>query len=477
MKFLPVLFIFLLGSLATTAQETLWGMAAANATGNGTIFKTDAAGNAYTDVYTFTDPLNGLDPYGSLIQTTNGMLYGLTSRGGALGFGVLFKINPTTGTYTKLHDFDSVNGKSPFGTLLQAPNGKLYGMTHGGGIEVWPAKDRGIIFEFDPATNVLTKKKDLLPKHAATPFGSFSLGADGHLYGLSSAGGVDATGMIFQYNYLLDSFTRMGSFISGPAWEGYYPHGQMVQAANGFFYGFSRFGQAMGSGGGVIFKFDATTGIWDGVSSVYKLSELAPDSANGYELLGSPIQATDGKLYGMAVYGGASGAGTLFSYDLSTNTFTKLHDFNPDTDGFAPQGSLIQAANGMLYGLTTSPGGVARLFQFHIVSGVFSIKATLTGTPYYTSLTRVAPPPAHVTSVSNPSQLSAYPNPVCNTLNFYTNINPATYQLSDAQARVVLHGNTTGSTTRLNIAHLPSGAYTLRICSGSTTASTTIIKE
>ena len=476
MRLLSFLLLSLFSSFCASAQETLWGMSAANGTINGTIFKTDADGNGYTDVYTFTDSLNGLDPHGSLIQATNGNLYGLTTRGGILGFGVLFKINPTTGAYTKLHDFDSLNGKSPYGSLVQAPNGKLYGLTHAGGTTIGFAKDRGVLFEFDPLTNTFTKKKDLLPKNAASPYGSFTLGTDGHLYGLSSGGGVDATGMIFQYNYLLDSFTHMGSFISGPAWEGYSPHGQMVQATNGFFYGFSRYGQAMGSGGGVIFKFDATPGIWDRMSSVYKLSELAPDSSNGYELLGSPIQAVDGKLYGMAQFGGANGAGTLFSYTLTTNTFTKLHNFTPATDGFSPQGSLLQAANGMLYGLTTSPGGTARLFEFDIATGTFTVKAAVTGTPYYTSLTRVAPPPTHISNLSNPLQLSVYPNPACHTLTLSTSAPSATYYLSDAQGRVVLHGHTATS-SQLNISQLPPGGYILSLRSGSNTSSTTIVKE
>lgn len=478
MKHAGILLLCLMIAATATAQETLWGMAAARGTTNGTVFRTDSAGNGYIDVYTFSDTSLGIEPYGSLIQASDGMLYGLTSRGGALGFGVLFQINPLTGVYTKKHDFDSVNGRTPFGSLVEAPNGKLYGMTNAGGALIWPAKDRGVIFEFDPATNVFTKKKDLLPKNAAWAYGSLVLGPEGHLYGLSSAGGVDGAGMVFQYNYVLDSFSHFGSFISGPAWEGYAPRGSMTFASNGFFYGFSRYGQALGSGGGVVFRFDASIGIWDRMSSVYKFSELDPDSANGYELLGSPIQATDGNLYGMTVYGGSFGAGTLFSYDFVANTFTKLHDFNPDTDGYAPFGTLTQASNSMLYGLTTSEGGQARLFQYNILTGEFTVKANVTGTPYYTALTKVTTPPAHVISMKEPSSWTVFPNPTHDQLVLSIDDLPAnsTYQLQDEQSRIVLAGNAKRVNT-LDISHLPAGIYTLVVRAGLQVSSKTIIKN
>ena len=41
--------------------------------------------------------------------------------------------DPSTNTYTKLKDFNYTNGGYPYGSLMQATNGKLYGMTSGGG--------------------------------------------------------------------------------------------------------------------------------------------------------------------------------------------------------------------------------------------------------------------------------------------------------------------------------------------------------
>jgi hypothetical protein len=48
------------------------------------------------------------------------------------------------------------------------------------------------------------------------------------------------------------------------------------------------------------------------------------------------------------------GAGTIISYDISTGEITDLHDFGNgnDADGRSPLGSLMQASNGLLYGIT-----------------------------------------------------------------------------------------------------------------------------
>jgi uncharacterized repeat protein (TIGR03803 family) len=90
------------------------------------------------------DNTNGAHPNGSLIQATNGKLYGMTSEGGSINAGVIFSFDPSSYTYTKLKNFDGTNGGNPYGSLMQARNGKLYGMTRKGG-----SINAGVIFSFD----------------------------------------------------------------------------------------------------------------------------------------------------------------------------------------------------------------------------------------------------------------------------------------------------------------------------------------
>ncbi len=78
-----------------------------------------------------------------------------------MNFGVIFSFDRSTSTYTKLKDFDYFNdagpfGNGPFGTFIQASDGKLYGMTNGGG-----SSDAGVIFSSDPSSSTYTKLRDL----------------------------------------------------------------------------------------------------------------------------------------------------------------------------------------------------------------------------------------------------------------------------------------------------------------------------
>ena len=77
---------------------------------------------------------------------------------------VLFSpFDPSASIYTKLKDFDNTNGGYPFGSLIQASNGKLYGMASAGGsIDVGGAgvMGAGVIFSFDLTSSTYIKLKD-----------------------------------------------------------------------------------------------------------------------------------------------------------------------------------------------------------------------------------------------------------------------------------------------------------------------------
>jgi len=73
---------------------------------------------------------------------------------------------------------------------------------------------------------------------------------------------------------------------------------------------------------------------------------------------GPIMQASDGALYLVAPFAGASRLGAIFRITLD-GTSTLLHAFSGG-DGAAPRGRLVQASDGHLYG-TTSEGGAANL--------------------------------------------------------------------------------------------------------------------
>ena len=64
---------------------------------------------------------------------SDGIFYGMTSAGGANGSGTIFKIT-TGGAYTVLrHLVNATDGANPEGSLVQGTDGDLYGMTYSNG--------------------------------------------------------------------------------------------------------------------------------------------------------------------------------------------------------------------------------------------------------------------------------------------------------------------------------------------------------
>src|SRR5579872_2689772 len=108
---------------------------------DGSVFRLTPSG-VLTTIYTFCTVfvggacLDGIEPYGSLIQATDGNLYGTTYLGGANNSGTVFKLT-RDGTLTTLYSFcaqtSCIDGDRPFGGLVQATNGTLYGTTWDGG--------------------------------------------------------------------------------------------------------------------------------------------------------------------------------------------------------------------------------------------------------------------------------------------------------------------------------------------------------
>ena len=131
--------------------NTLYGMTGSGGSaGRGVVFKINTDGSEYTNLHNFAgdDFIGGNDdgngPAGSLIlYSTN--LYGMTSRGGIFGRGVIFRIGLMGSDYTNLHEFsDNIyNGKYPYGDLNLSFN-IFCGMTYGGGTD-----SDGVIFEMD----------------------------------------------------------------------------------------------------------------------------------------------------------------------------------------------------------------------------------------------------------------------------------------------------------------------------------------
>src|ERR1051326_8032502 len=77
--------------------------------------------------------MDGTNPPIALTLGPDGRLYGGTIEGGKFDRGTVFAIDPLTGNFKTLHHFADDEGLNPFGQLLLASDGFLYGTTRSGG--------------------------------------------------------------------------------------------------------------------------------------------------------------------------------------------------------------------------------------------------------------------------------------------------------------------------------------------------------
>ncbi|MGC1945398.1 MAG: choice-of-anchor tandem repeat GloVer-containing protein, partial [Candidatus Acidiferrales bacterium] len=117
-------------------------------------FKITPSG-VFTSLYSFCTQDNCTDGshpyYDSLVQATDGNLYGTTWLGGAgggnrcsNGCGTIFRIG-LDGRFTTVHGFNFDDGQLPYAGMIQASDGNLYGTTSSGG-----SHDDGTIYAFNP---------------------------------------------------------------------------------------------------------------------------------------------------------------------------------------------------------------------------------------------------------------------------------------------------------------------------------------
>ena len=131
-------------SLIQGTDGNLYGTTAyGGARGGGTVFGMTPSGTL-TMLYSFcarTDCSDGRVPLAGVVLGTDGNFYGTTQAGGASHYGTVFKITPG-GALITLHSFDRTDGAYPNAPLIQATNGSFYGTTEADG-----ANGYGTVFD------------------------------------------------------------------------------------------------------------------------------------------------------------------------------------------------------------------------------------------------------------------------------------------------------------------------------------------
>lgn len=341
-------------SLTLGKDGYLYGVTYGGGTYNyGTIFKCTTTGTL-TVLRHLNGPTDGSSGQSDLIQATDGNFYGTCSSGGPNGSGTIFKITPS-GVFTVLRSLVwTTDGSNPLGSLYQNTDGFLYGTTSGAG-----ANQAGVFFKISTGGAYTVLHSFAPDKEGSTPKTGVVKGNDGNFYGTTSTGGTYSYGTTYKIT-ATGATTPLVQFHG--ATLGNAPLESLIKGRDSAYYGMTSSGGDYGSG--TIFK------ICGGVTTV--LHSFNKNIDGGIPK-GSLVQASNGLFYGMTSEGGPKAYGTIFKVS-SAGVFTVVHNFDGPTEGGFCQGSLIQATNNFLYGMTTSGGvnGTGCIFKMSL-AGVFSV--------------------------------------------------------------------------------------------------------
>ncbi|MBL7922545.1 MAG: T9SS type A sorting domain-containing protein [Bacteroidia bacterium] len=356
------------GNLIESVNGKLYGIAAWNGSNSsGTIFEYNTSNNTFTKKIDLTS-WSGSQPAGSLIEANNGLMYFLATFGGTNNIGAVVEYNPTLNILTKKSDLTTTSGNKPFGSFIQASNGKLYGLTSEGG-----TNNFGTIIEYDFNTNTLTKIFDFDGTNTGgAPKGSLIQLSNGKLYGMTYMGGSNNFGTIFSYDYNSSTFTKLFDFNSSIG-SGKNPNGSLTADQSGYLLGLTGYGGLTNDG--VLFDFNINT-------LTYRKKFDFMNKYNGFNCGGSLISYTNNVIIGQAIGGGNYNKGTLFEFDANNNLFTKKVDFDGINNGQGPRGALVSYSNGLYYGVTELGGtySVGTIFSYSASSGTLIKKIDFDGT-------------------------------------------------------------------------------------------------
>ena len=352
--------------------------------GSGTLFRVKKDGTGFQTLHRFdaqiTNPTvviggvsstsqvnsDGLYPAFPLIQdSAQSYLYGVTSTGGTNGTGVIFRVKSDGSGFEVLHTFASLGtdgssneGAFPSGPLLLAQDGRLYGVTSGGGVNLYTKTNNT-----DLAQPVVTTR------------------GTGTVYSLKTTKDEGNPNNPFDFQTIysfpaladqVDADTNTVDYL-GTNDIGAFPSQGLIEVEPGVLVGTTQ------DGGGQL--VNATTG---GLGTVYRLRTDGTGATNllsfdatttGYGIKGNLV-LKDSRLYGIST----TGVSQVFSIKTDGSDFVSQYSFVAP-GGTIPSSGLTLASNGDFVG-TTSYGGVCTSYGvvYRLGSGTATSYSNCTAT-------------------------------------------------------------------------------------------------
>lgn len=193
---------------------------------------------------------------------------------------------------------------------------------------------------------------------ASSPRGQLIF-SGGYLFGASQNGGTNGLGTIYRFDPATGNFQINHSFAG--ATQGNHPSSGIIKGTDNKLYGVNYGGV---NNEGTLFRIDQPGNTFETLRPFALASGGTPDAP--------PIQAADGKLYGVTGKGGTNGFGGIYQVNTNGTGYTLIHEFTGTTGSRRGKGAqcrgLIEGSPGMLYGCTSSGGNATDTGMFFVAS-------------------------------------------------------------------------------------------------------------
>lgn len=336
-----------------------------NPYGTGSIYKLWQAGSGWilNTLYNFTGGNNGttadgvmVGPHGILYGGTNGGLQNCPPESGRCGLIFDLKPSPTACLTSScawkenaVYNFTGLTDAWNGGGLVSDQAGNLYGVSGSGG-----SQQQGAVFQLTPSAGGWTE--NILYNFTGGADGKFPtaviVGNDGHLYGMTSSGGANGDGGVFQLTSSGHGWTETVLYNFPFSYVGSNPH-SLLQDSAGNLFGETWYTTCCDDFYGIVFMLTPSNGSW-----VY--TELHHgDESDDEDYYDSLILDGAGNLYGT---GGGSRNGCIdpiyhgyifkiarVGWQYSTPVFF-------DYTSFDTTGDIAIDAQGNIYGTTYDCG-------------------------------------------------------------------------------------------------------------------------
>ena len=266
-----------------------------------------------------------------------------------ISVGVLYTIRPDGSDFRVVHHFDPGSPAigQPFGNISIASNGRIFGMyyqhMYSGGTPYKLYKMDTSGSDMEPFLNIaINNQRD----YGHLNIDLLLTDTEDSVFLVTQEMGRHDGGVLSSFDTSGSPFP--GAYHFGYSLNGFRPTAGIIKGTDGKLYGTAKIGGA--DGAGILYSVNA-----DGTSYT-RLHEFT--DAQGYDLSGKLLEASDGKLYGTSAQSTTSN-GTIYRINKNGTGFEIIYSYLDLANGYSPLGSLVEDNTGSLYGVTyySTPGG------------------------------------------------------------------------------------------------------------------------